>query len=104
LATRAITSLAYAGRPEVGDVIDLLKQHPFVSDGKGGGWNLDSAIVDAAFFHDLIQDRGFEYLKQYYGTDELSRQFPAWRNSENGKQWVEWIQQWRKDHPTEASK
>jgi hypothetical protein len=103
LAVRAISSLGYSGRPEVEVLFQRLKENPFISDGQGGGWLLDSALIDGIFFNELIQNRGIDYLKRIYGTEESVREFQAWKESETGKNWIGWLKQWRKEHPKEAS-
>src|SRR5436190_8118568 len=47
----------------------------------GFGWPL----VDAAFFHNLLQNEGLNYLKRIYGTEQIMREFHKWIDSESGK-------------------
>jgi hypothetical protein len=94
-AGRALASLAYSERPEVEQVIERLKEQPMFDDFQGGYWLLDSALVDAAFFREFLQNRGLDGLKAIYGTEEILNEFTTWARTENGKGWRQWSKQWR---------
>lgn len=92
LAGRSIAALGYSGKAEVEQILQRIKSQPFLPD-------VDSALLDAAFFRDLLQQRGFDFFKGIYGTEEIFRQYTWWKETENGKQWREWLKEWRKKQP-----
>ena len=103
LAGWAIAAVGSSGRAEAERIFERLKQEPYISDGKGGGWLLDGAIVDGAFARDLLERRGLDYFRQIYGSESFFDEYQKWKQTESGKKWVDWLRQWRKDHPKETS-
>ena len=93
LTTFSIVFIGGTGRPDSLDFINQLKDQSFLS---GVGTHPQrrtyfGALVDAAFFQDLVAERGVEFYQlnlQSQKRRELQRDWS--KNTENGRQWYGW--------------
>ncbi len=101
-AGRAMAALAISGAPDARDIFEQVKANPYVTDAEGSGWALNSSVVTAVFLADFLEERGFDALKAMYAHQRSRDYWHLWTGTENGKKWVSWSRQWRKDHPKES--
>ena len=96
LAGESIKSLARTGRPEISRFLEKLRQEPLINDTERDPRmrrDLYGAVVDAAFYYDLTQQRGLEYLKFLDGSDTSFDLFLEWKKTENGRRWETWCKE-----------
>ncbi len=93
LTTFSIVSIGGTGRPDSLDFLNQLKDQSFLS-GVGAHpqrRTFFGALVDAAFFQDLVAERGVEFYQLNLlpqNRRELQRDWS--KNTENGRQWYGW--------------
>jgi hypothetical protein len=102
LAGRALGSLAYSGRPEIPGLLQKLKDNPMLNtadprvDLRRTG---EGSVVDAAFWYDLTQQRGLDYIKRICGTEQVFEEWNRWKETQSGRRWRDWSTQRRAVDP-----
>jgi len=93
LASRCIQALGMSGRPEVekillnlreADLVNRTDPHPTTAR------TLHGAVVDAAFYHYFIKNRGHEEFKMQVANRNLDQFREAWSQTDVGKEWKAW--------------
>jgi hypothetical protein len=94
LSGNAIKAIALSGRPDAHAILQQLKSFPLEVRGSGKyrDVNFEHSLVDAAFALDYIESYGIEKNRARYvhGGPEPEDYF-AWRDSERGRPWAEWL-------------
>lgn len=99
-AGRALWGLGASQRAEITEIFERIKQQPAVPSSQGGNWPpLTSALVDAVFIQHLLKEKGLDYFKRIYRTEQAMDEYITWLETSAGKEWRAWAKQWPKEHP-----
>ena len=94
-----ISAIGQSGRPDTAQIIEQFKTKDMVNRVAGdnpAARNFSGAVVDAAFYNDLIQQYGMEAFRSNFFTANQGRLYREWAKSENGKNWDAWYQSARR--------
>jgi hypothetical protein len=93
LTSRSIQAIGWSGRPSVPNILESLKPMPLVNnlDNSIMQDNYIGAVVDAAFYNDMISQRGLDFFKiLYLNLDMRLQRLQEWNETVNGKSWDKW--------------
>lgn len=96
LASLSIVAIGMSGRAEVPRILSEMKKQPLKNDFDPTPFarRFDGAVVDAAFYHALIRDRGRDsFLARFFGATDVidpNGSRARWEATEEGKSWMEW--------------
>jgi hypothetical protein len=94
LTELSIQAIGISGRPEVDSILNDLRKTSLVYRDKGDPkfkYGLDSAVCDAAFKNYVVRNYGIDRFRALYGTEGMDKMRISWKQTEHGKQWLDWI-------------
>jgi len=99
LTGESIAAMGLSDKPETVNVINGLKSMDLINrtgadDRKAR--NFAGAVVQAAFYYDVIQRHGMDCFRKNFVGEERGRLWEEWKSSDTGKQWQEWYNSTRR--------
>lgn len=89
----AIEAIGRSGRPDVTNILESLKTQPLNNylDNSIMQEHFEGAVIDAAFYNDIIDQRGLDYYKYIYLNIQKSlEELREWRKNGTGRDWDKW--------------
>jgi hypothetical protein len=98
LIGHSIQAIGISGHPEAAILINNLKTHEFRDEPESPitAANLSGAVVDAAFYIDMIREHGLDFVRtRLFGGHDSFKLFLEWQAGPQGQAWVQWSEKLR---------
>ena len=93
LASFSIQAIGQSGRPDVPQLLEQMKTKDLMNRVGGNdptARNVSGDVLGAAYYYDVIQQYGMEAFRANMYSQNMSKLYGQWRETENGKKWLAW--------------
>jgi hypothetical protein len=93
LAATSLQALGISGRSEVPRLLEAMKGEDLRNrvDPAANARDNSGALVSAAFYHDLVTQKGTPYFRDIFMREQIDKEYTDWTKTASGTNWVNWL-------------